>query len=295
MVLALVSMVVVMAEAKTTIAKAVQPVESLNQVIAIVNGEPVTEHQFDAFFSRALGRLTASGQPLPNKQQFRQYLLNQYIDRILQLQIAKRANITVTDKQVEQQIKMLADQQKITPTQLAQKALAEGYSNDQFRSEVRTEMTIGLLQRQALGNHITVSQNEIKAELLKLKNNPQFSSDYHVVDFLTTLKPGATQAQITQAVRSSPGTDLGWRPLAAMPDMFSAIVPTLKVNGVSGLIRAPNGFHVLQLKGIRNSKTGAPPAQLVAQQIYMMKMQKALQAWEATLRKQADIQMYQQS
>ena len=288
--LILVSLMVTAVDAKTMSTQ--QPLQSLNQVIVIVNGQPVTEHQFGLFFNRAITRLKASGQTMPNMQQFRQYLLNQYIDRVLQLQVATRAKVTVTDKQVDQQIATLALQQKITAAQFTANAQAEGYTNDQFHEEVKTEMILGLLQRQALGGHVTVSQNEIKAALLKLKNNPQFSGQYHVVDFLTTLKPGATPSQIAQAVQASQGTDLGWRPLAALPDMFATVVPTLKVNGLSGLIKAPNGFHVLQLKGVRSSApAGLPPAQAVAQQIYMMKMQKALQAWEATLRKQATIQM----
>lgn len=288
-----VSMAVTAADAKTENA---QPLQPLNRVIVIVNGQPVTEHQFDLFLNRALIRIKASGQTPPNMQQLRQLLLDQYINRVLQLQVAKRANITVTDKQVDQQIATLAATQKITPAQFAANAQAEGYSQDQFRDEVKTEMIIGLLQRQALSSHITVSQNEINAELPKLKNSPQFSSQYHVIDFLTTLKSGATPAQIAQAVHTSQGVDLGWRPIAALPDMFARVVPTLKVNGLSGLIKAPNGFHVLQLQGIRSAiPSGLSPKQVVAQQIYMMKMQKALQAWEATLRKQATIQMNVQS
>lgn len=292
--LILVSMAVTMADARVTNVQ--QPLQSLNRVIVIVNGQPVTEHQFDLFFNRALMRFKAAGQTPPNLQQLRQLLLNQYIDRVLQLQVAKRVNITVTDKQIDQQIATLAAAQKITPAQFAANAQAEGYGQDQLREEVKTEMIIGLLQRQALSSHVTVSQNEINAGLSKLKNNPQFSSQYHVIDFLTTLKPGATPAQIAQAVHASYGADLGWRPLTALPDMFARVVPTLKVNGLSGLIKAPNGFHVLQLQGIRSAApSGLSLKQAVAQQIYMMKMQKALQAWEATLRKQATIQMNVQS
>ena len=225
-------------------------------------------------------------------QQFHQYLLNQYINRLLQLQIAKRANITVTDAQVDKQIAALASQQKMTSAQFTQSALAQGYSDAQFHDEVKTEMVIGLLQRQAIGGHITVSQAEIKAGMANIKNNPQFASAYDIVDYLTTLQPGATAAQIAAAVKSSQGTDLGWRPLAALPDMFASVVPTLQVNGLSGLIKAPNGYHVLLLKGIKSAMpAGMSPEQAVAQQIYMTKVQKALVAWQATLRKQATVQM----
>ena len=269
--------------------RAAQP---LNQIIAIVNGQPVTAYQFNMFADRAIGRLKATGQTLPNMQQFHQYLLNQYINRLLQLQIAKRANITVTAAQVEKHIASLASQQKMTPAQFTQSALAQGYSAAQFHDEVKTEMIIGLLQRQALGAHITVSQAEIKAGMANIKNNPQFASAYDVVDYLVPLQPGATAAQIAAAVKTSQGTDLGWRPLAALPDMFASVVPTLKVGGLSGLIKAPNGYHVLQLKGIKSAMpAGMTPEQAVAQQIYMQKVQKALVAWQATLRKQAVVQL----
>ncbi|PHQ78310.1 MAG: hypothetical protein COB66_09150 [Coxiella sp. (in: Bacteria)] len=289
--------------------KPIQSTQQLNRVIATVNSEPITQHQFDVFYQRSLDRLKASHQKVPTDLQgFRTYLLNQYVLRVIQLQLAKNFGITVTDKQVNQQIKSILKQQKLTLPQLQQKLQLEGYSFSEFKKEVKTEVTVGALQRRAVGSDIQVTQQQIATELAKLKAAPQFAKQYHVVDILTPLKENPSKAALARALATSKemkahllkgasykyisddnDTDLGWRTLAAMPDVFASAVGKLKVGGVAGPIRAANGYHVLKLLRTKNAKAAMPTKDAVAQRLYMMKLQKGLSKWQKTLLKQANV------
>ena len=309
-VLALMSVAVCASE--STVEKLPQPkqaIQILNQVILTVNGTPITQHQFDVFIDRAIKRLKESHQPMPDIQQLRSYLLDQYIDRELQLQLADRYGITANDAQIDKQIEVVASGNKLTLPQLKARVLQEGYTYPEFRAEVRKEIVIGTLQHQAVSNQITVTQEEVSVEMDKLKNDPHFGNKYQVIDMLVPLSEHPTATELAQAQQqaaqlkqrlstgtsykklgnSQNNTDLGWRALSELPTLFATEVSGMKVNGVAGPLTAENGLHVIQLIAVKDSPA-IPTREAVEQRLFMMKMQEQVQKWLKTIRKDADIQ-----
>lgn len=289
-------------------------VQDLNHVIATVNGEPITKHQFQQFYERSVKRLRQQHQLLPDIGEMHRYLLNQLIERRLQLQMAERAEIKVTAKQVRQQIQSIMKQQHMTLAELKQYVHGLGYTFDQFRKEVHDEILIGQLQRQALSSRVTVSKEEVTSAYNKIKNDPQFASQYHVVDLLIPLKDNATAAEVAAAkqkalsikadllkggsykyIDAKDATNLGWRTIDQLPDLFAKPVTALKVNGVTGPLRAANGFHIIQLLNKKPSKQVAPTLEQVQQHVFMKKLQTQMSKWLKELRKQSDIQIYDTS
>lgn len=286
-------------------------VQELNHVVAVVNGEPITQHQFQQFYDRSIKRLRQQHQLIPDIGEMHRYILNQLIDRRLQLQMAKRAGIKVTDKQVEKQIDSIKQQQKMTTAQLKAYVGNLGYTMDEFKKELRDEILIGQLQRQALSDQVTISKEEVLAEYNKLKNSPDFASQYQVIDVLVPLADNASDSQIAKAKQqanafkaallagksyktlgSNNVSDLGWRSLDELPNLFASPVEKLSVHGVAGPLQAANGFHVLQLLGKKASKQPMPTLDQIQQHMFMMKLQKQMGSWLKNLRKQSDIQIY---
>lgn len=311
--LVLVSVGCFAAESASTLPQPVKSVQELNRVIATVNGEPITQHQYEVFSTRAIARLKQQHQMLPDIGELHRYLLNQLIDRRLQLQMARRAGVSVTDKQVQEQVKSIMQQHNFTKPQLMQYLHKQGYSYDEFLKEVKTEILIGQLQHDALSSDINISKEQVQAELNKLKSDPQFASQYHVVDILIPLKDNASQAEIAKAkklalalkahlqkgvsyknIADKDDTDLGWRTLDQLPTLFANQVVKLKVKGVAGPLRAANGFHVIQLLNTKKSKNPMPTLREVQEHLYMMQVQKKLAKWLKNLRKQSDVQIYEQ-
>lgn len=289
-------------------------VQDLNHVIATVNGEPITKHQFQQFYDRSIKRLREQHQLIPDIGEMHRYLLNQLILRRLQLQMAKRAGITVTDKQVQQQINSIMKQQHMTQAELKQYVHGLGFNFDQFRKEVREEIIIGQLQRQALGSKVMITKAEVMNEYNKVMSDPQFAAQYHVIDILVPLGDNPSAAAVTAAqqkaqtikaklakgmsyksVDASGATDLGWRTIAQLPDLFAKPVAQLKAGGVTGPLRAANGFHVIQLLKVKPSKQQAPTLDQVRQRLFMMKLQQQMGKWLKQLRKQSDVQIYDTS
>ncbi len=286
-----------------------QSVEPLNKVVVIVNGQPVTQHQFDEFVERSIKRLQMTHRPTPPIEQFREYLLKQYVDRVLELQLAKNFNITVSPKQVQQQIDHIMAGENLTLPQLKQHVHLQGYTYDEFKQEVKDEITLGKLQQQIAQGHINITDGEVNKELNKLKADKRYAKQYHIIDILTPVDEDASKAQLARAltvsrelkahlqkgmsykkVADKNDIDLGWRTLNDMPDIFAEQVATLKTNEVAGPIKAANGYHVIQLVGVRQSKQKPPTRDQVRQQLFMKQMDQHVEKWLKSIRKQANIE-----
>lgn len=307
--LAMVSATTLAATSKPALPAPKQLVEPLNKVIVIVNGQPVTQHQFDQFVERSIKRLQMTNRPMPPIDQFREYLLKQYVDRVLELQLAKNFNITVSAKQVQQQIDHIMTGEHLTLPQLKQHVYLQGYTYDEFKQEVKDEITLGKLQQQIAQGQINVTDADIDAALSKLKADKRFAKQYHVIDILTPVDEEASKAQLARAltvsrelkahlqkgisykkVADKNDTDLGWRTLNDMPDIFAKQVTNLKTNEVAGPIKAANGYHVIQLVGERQSQQKLPSRDQIRQQLFMKQVDQHVEKWLKSMRKQANIE-----
>lgn len=288
------------------------PVHHLNRIIAVVNEEIITQSEFDRALVISKQQIQHSGVQMPDEKTFRKEVLDQLIYQKLQLQIAKRNNITATDAEVDTAIGRIITQNHITLAILKQKLQEEGTSFESFKDSLRQQITISKVQRQAVGGSISVSKAEI-AEFRKqhaAQLNP--ASQYDIATIIIPLPESPTDAQIAQAkatatlvyntVRTQnnfnalmekyPGSsDLGFRALSDLPQLFAAQVVKMHPGEVAGPIQAPNGFHVIKLIDVQQ-KAGNLTTQQIQMIIYQQKFEKLLRPWLEKLKKSAYVKIY---
>lgn len=281
-------------------------VQLLDAVIATVNDKAVTQYEFNQFLARTVAQAKANNQSLPPMSQLKPQLFQHYLNRVLLLQLAKRYNITVTDKDVDAQLERLAKREKTTVVQLKKNALKQGYTAAQFRQEVREEIAIGTLQREAVSPHVKVSQSDINIAYQRLLIDPRYAKQYHLKDWLFPLSDHPTRAETAKArtaamrlvkrlragkMAAKPTADLGWRPRSTLPAIFVTALKGLKQGGVAGPLSADNGFHVIQLIATRDSQEPRPTKTQMMRFLYEKAFQKKSLEWIARLRKKSDIQI----
>lgn len=255
-------------------------VEPLDTVVAVVNDQVITASQLNVQEELTKKQLVAMHTPLPPESELRHQVLQHMIEISLQTQIAKTQGINITDDQLDKTISQIAAQNNITFAQLPKKLAEQGVNYDQYRSQIREEMTVSQIEQQAVGGSINITPQEVNDMLRMVKAN-DLSGDtqsamaaYHLKDILIALPDTPTPDQIDQAQKQAvtlvtklrggadfsqaaagvsqgqnalQGGDLGWRKLAELPDPFIAYVKTMQPGDIAGPIRTPNGFHIIKL------------------------------------------------
>lgn len=290
--------------------------QPLDGIVAVANNIVITQSDLDQALNNAKKQLAASNTPLPPAAALRKQILNQLIDRKLQLDMAEQNGIAVSDAEVNKAIEHIASSNNLTVPQLYEKLSQEKMSIGEYRKEIRDEITLQQVQQQALGTKITVLPEEVDDFMRSAAWQANRSKEYHLEDILIALPEAPTPEQVSaaknqannllsklhhglnfhEAAASESGTanaleggDLGWRKLPEIPSAFVSFLSKAKENELLGPIQTPNGFHIIQVTGIRETGNRLAQRKEVEALIYQRKYQQAVQTWLTKLRSQSFI------
>lgn len=266
--------------------------QSLDQIVAIVNSEIITQREIDHDVAQFKNQLLSANVPVPSEQVLKQQILQRLINIKLQMQLAKRFNVTVTDQQVTASIANIAQRNNLSVDQLLQKVTMQGYTQASYRAQIQKQLILQKVQRMAIGKDITVTNADIDQYLASYKKKSQQQLAYHVLDLLTPDQATAAKAMselkagadFTKVAAHYQLNDLGWRTLTNLPDLFAKQIPAMKINGIAGPLKAPNGYHLLKLIGTRAATAQTPPRAQVRLYLIQHKFLTALNKWLAKLR-----------
>jgi peptidyl-prolyl cis-trans isomerase SurA len=215
-------------------------------------------------------------------------------------QAAREAGLRVDDPQLDRAIARLAEENRLTPTQLRIQVERDGQSFSRFREDIRDEILMARLREREVDARLVVSEADIDAYLAEQRQAGKVAPEYRIAHILLRVPEGASAAQIerqrlrgeellrqlerggdfarlsaafSDAPEAMSGGALGWRPADRLPAMFLEAVERLNPGQVSGLLRSPNGFHVLRLEERRAGQApgllGEPVLQTRARHILM--------------------------
>lgn len=269
----------------------------LDKIVAVINSEVITESQLDQRIAIIKQQMQEAGASIPNDTQLRQQVLDQLIDENMQLQIAKRNKLQVTDAQLNQALTNIATRNRLTLDQLRSAIEKQGLNYDAFRKQLYNQMLIAQVQEHAIGP-IPVSDQEVNNFLRQHAND---NLQYHVQDFLIQPSPNAqnvAQALIQQLRQNSnqalpagvQAEDLGWRPLHEIPEVFVNNIAQMKIGEIVGPIQAPNGLHVIKLVEKSGGIQQLSKAQ-IKNLLYQQKLDKQIGPWLKQVRSTAYIKV----
>lgn len=294
--------------------------QPLDGIVAIVNNSVITQTELRDATTKIKKQLVATHTPLPTIDALHKQVLDQLINRKLQLDIADQSNIHVTDKDVDNAVQRIATANKISSAQLYNELTKQGISKAEYRKELKDEITMQRTQQQALGSKINITPQEVDDFMRSAAWQEHSAKEYHLEDILVEIPDSPTSNDIMNAKSRAnailsklkvPGTlfreaavedssgskalqggDLGWRKLPEIPSDFSTPLLQAKENDIIGPIQTPNGFHIIHVAGIRSvGMAGNAEAQhkQVQQLLYERKYEESVQNWLAKVRSEAFI------
>jgi peptidyl-prolyl cis-trans isomerase SurA len=293
--------------------------QQLDGIVAIINESVITESEMDAGIERMKKQLAAANTSAPTPAEIRKHVLDQLIDRKLQLQLAEQGGLKVTDEDVNKAIAGIATQNKLSVKDLYEHVAQSGMDVSEYKKEIREEMVLQGVEQHEVGAHITILPQEIDDYMRSASWKDYNNKEYHLEDILIALPATPSPQDVATAKKQAEdvlakirkgmsfsqaaaadsgnsqalqGGDLGWLKLPQIPPAFSTDLVHMKVNGILGPVASVNGFHIIRLSGIRNVEskgTAAEQRKQVEQLIFQRKMEEGLQSWIAKIRSEAFI------
>lgn len=296
----------------------------LDQIVAVVNDDVVTQSEVDQSLSVLKMQISQAHQPMPPRDEMQKQVINQLVNKKLQMQIAKQVGIKVADTEVDQIIKKIAAQNNVSVDTLYKRIAEEGVSATNYRKELQEQLTIQRIQQQEAGGRLTVTPEEINRALKSVSANPDIAANnlYHLEDILIPVEDEASSEQVAAARAKAQKlvsqlqqsgyqkklvqdkshyqyADLGWMQLNDMPSAFVEDVARMSQNSIAGPIQTGNGFHVLHLAQLKTKASANAGSDLSRKQVENRLLQQKFlenaERWVAKMRSQAYIVINQTS
>jgi peptidyl-prolyl cis-trans isomerase SurA len=245
----------------------------LDRIIAIVDDDVILASELDDAVARATVNYTRAKRELPPADQFRRQIFDQLVLNSLQLQIAKRAGVRVSDSELNDQMEQIARQNNMTLEQFSQALTKDGTPYAVVREQLRKEILIKHVQQGSVSERIQITDQEVDNFLNSAEGRQITAPQYHVQHALLPFGEGADAAavqhfaeQLTarlragedfQRVVSTAGpvkiqsNDLGWKNSDELPTLVANLVPNLKAGETADPQRTAGGYHIIKLAEVR--------------------------------------------
>ena len=255
-------------------------IELIDRVVAVVDSGVIMESQLNSRVEEILIRLKSDTTELPPINLLEEQVLDRLIIEEIQLQLADRAGIKISDSELNQTLSRVSSQNNLSLEDFRLKLEAEGTSYKSFRDTIKKELIIQRVQRGRVGGKVDISEQEIENFINSEEGKSQLAEQYNVQHILLSVKSGLTEQQIEEikdeannlitrlegdesfeklATAYSSGQEaleggfLGWRTSAELPSLFANVVTELKVGEVAQPLRSGAGFHILKLTDKRGN------------------------------------------
>ena len=278
----------------------------VDRVVAVVNDEVIT-----------MSDLQREQQKRADGKDER-VVLEDMIDRKLQMVAAKRNGLDATEREVNEAVADIMKRNNLDKAQFETALAREGLTFDQYRVELREQMALSRLANKYVRTGVAVEEAEVRTYYDR--NHAQFSlpEEMRVRHLLVKVPPGATPAQVAgvqeragalmarlqagedfvrlireagEGPTAAQDGDLGFLQLGqAIPEIDDA-AKRLKPGEYAGPLRTEDGFQIIRLEEVR---TPVRPFERVKEEItrllFEQKMENTYRTFLQSLRSESHIE-----
>jgi len=280
----------------------------VDRVVAVVNDDIITlsDLQREAVLKK-------SDVKLDEKK-----VLEDMIDRKIQMTAAKRTGMDVSDKELDEAVVDIKKRNNLDAKQFDAALAKEGLTLEQYKSELREQMTLSRMVNKFVRAGIAIDEAEARAYYDR--NNKAYSlpEEIRVRQIFLTLPDNASPAksatvkaaaqavyeravkgedfkrlvrEVSQSVTAKQEGDLGFMKREhALPEI-EEIARTMKPGDISKPFLCAGGYNIIKMEEIR---TPVRPYEKVKDEImrtlYDQKVENTYRSWLQTLRSDANIE-----
>jgi len=249
-----------------------QAITSVDGIAAIVDEDVILNSEVQRAVDNIKAQYAKQPEQLPPDDILRKQVLERLILLRLQIERANSSGVRISDNEVNQAIQNIANQNKISLDQLRTQIAGEGLSYEEFRNNLKDEITVQRMRQSYVQSRVQVSDTEID-QLLSVREVG--GPEVRLANILVALPDGATPEQLAKAqekiarikalldkgemdfssaaIRFSDsqnaleGGEIGWRTVDSIPPAFVNLIREMKPGDVTNPVRGPSGFQLIKL------------------------------------------------
>jgi peptidyl-prolyl cis-trans isomerase SurA len=255
--------------------------EFMDSIAAIVNDGVVLRSEVETQLGMIIATLEKQGGQIPPVNTIREEVLERLIVQRLQLQRADRYGIRVSDEALNAAIANVAKNNDVSFEEFPKILDKEGINYNDYRNELRQQITIEQLRQREVISRIAVSESELDNYLIFQKDQDRLNYEYDLSHILIPVSSRAGDGEINNkqdlinelyeeiidgkdfddvAVEFSKGQQalsggrLGWLKGEQLPDVFVRVASELKNGELSLPFETSSGFHLIKLNAVKGNE-----------------------------------------
>ena len=255
--------------------------EFMDSIAAIVNDGVVLRSEVETQLGMIIATLEKQGGQIPPVNTIREEVLERLIVQRLQLQRADRYGIRVSDEALNAAIANVAKNNDVSFEEFPKILDKEGINYNDYRNELRQQITIEQLRQREVISRIAVSESELDNFLVFQKDQDKLNYEYDLSHILIPVSSRAGDGEINNkqdlinelyeeiidgkdfddvAVEFSKGQQalsggrLGWLKGEQLPDVFVQVASELKNGELSLPFETSSGFHLIKLNAVKGNE-----------------------------------------
>jgi peptidyl-prolyl cis-trans isomerase SurA len=241
-------------------------IEILDRVAIIVGEGVVLESQVKDMLENIEKRYQEQGAPMPPLEIIMEQIHERLIVEELQLQLANRAGVRVSDSELNNAFERIAANNNLNLEEFIQTLETEGESYETLRSQVRKEMVIQRVQQGRVSQEINITEQELEGFLQTDAATRELSPELFLRQILVSneklaneivnqIAEGGDFAELAKQYSinnlASLGGEMGWRNLADLPSLFAAELKNKKNGYISPPLKGGSGYYILKIENKR--------------------------------------------
>lgn len=254
---------------------AVRSATSADFIVAVVDSEPITNHEIRQQIQRVQQQLAQQRQNPPELQVLARQVLDDLINQKAQLHFARDTGLRVEESAIDQAEQSIAAQNQFSVAELHRRVAADGQTVAQFRAQLIDQILLQRLHEREVSAKLNVTDQEIEQYLSEQQSTVSADNlEINLAQILVAVPDSATTSQVdalksraeralararkgedfaalarefSDATDQTSGGQLGLRSASRYPELFVNATISLAVGDIAELVRSPAGFHVLKV------------------------------------------------
>lgn len=238
----------------------------MDRVAVIVDDGLIMQSQINSDLDEMVQRYEEQNIPKPDIKVLRNQVIESLIIEELQLQLAERYGIRVSDEELNATITRIAANNNLSLEEFIIYLQNEGESYEDFREDVKKQITIQRIQRGRVGSEIDITEKEFEAFLKTDESLIQLEPELLVRQILISKYEDATLIfenisngqPFEEVAKTNPLNKynkneglMDWKKAIDMPKIFSDAINDKDVGFITEPIKSGAGYHILKLENKR--------------------------------------------